>query len=113
MSKKRMSSAERHGLILQAARTVFSGTGCDGAKTQRIAAEAKRFEALVYRHIPSKLALCRAVLRQPDREQGANDRTMFLPEPGRAGVIVTNRRHLGEHTGQGQSPSPVATAAGQ
>jgi AcrR family transcriptional regulator len=87
MQRKRIPSAERRQLILEAARKVFAEAGYEGAKTQRIAAEAKISEALVYRHYASKLVLYRAVLRQLIREQDANYRAMFLPEPSTAGLV--------------------------
>jgi AcrR family transcriptional regulator len=94
MSRKRIPSAERRTLILEAARKVFAEAGYEGAKTQRIAAEAKVSEALVYRHYPSKLALYRGVLRQMIREQDANYRQMPLPEPSTASLIKSIRNYI-------------------
>lgn len=94
MARQRVPSNERRNLILEAARRVFAEKGYDGAKTQRIAAEAKVSEALVYRHFPSKLALYRAVLRTLVREQDANYEIMQLPEPSTAGIVKSIRNYL-------------------
>jgi AcrR family transcriptional regulator len=94
MTRKRIPSADRRALILEAARKVFAEAGYEGAKTQRIAAEAKISEALVYRHYSSKLVLYRAVLRQLIREQDANYRAMYLPEPTTAGLIHSIRNYV-------------------
>lgn len=94
MTRKRLTSPERRGLILEAARKVFAESGYEGAKTQRIAAEAKVSEALVYRHYPSKLALYRAVLRLLIREQDANLQTMFLPGPTTQGLVDSIRNYI-------------------
>lgn len=94
MPRKRIPATERKGLILEAARKVFAESGFEGAKTQRIAAEAKISEALVYRHYPSKEALYRAVLRQLIREQDANYRQMYLPEATTAGLVESIRNYV-------------------
>jgi AcrR family transcriptional regulator len=94
MTRKRIPSTERRSLILEAARKVFAESGYEGAKTQRIAAEAKISEALVYRHYESKLVLYRAVLRQLIREQDANYRMMQLPEASTAGLINSLRNYI-------------------
>lgn len=87
MPRKRIPASERRRLILEAARKVFAESGFEGSKTQRIAAEAKISEALVYRHYPSKEALYRAVLRQLIREQDASYQAMFLPDATTAGLV--------------------------
>jgi AcrR family transcriptional regulator len=94
MTRMRIASSERRALILEAARKVFAENGYDGAKTQRIAAEAKISEALVYRHYASKLVLYRAVLRQLIREQDANFRMAQLPEPSTAGLIKSLHNYI-------------------
>ena len=94
MPSQRVSSAERRILILSAAQRVFAEKGYDGAKTQRIAAEANISEALVYRHFPSKLALYRAVLRSLVREKDAVFEIMHLPHPSTAGIVHATRNYL-------------------
>jgi AcrR family transcriptional regulator len=94
MVRKKIPSTERKALILEAARKVFAEAGYEGAKTQRIAAEARISEALVYRHYSSKLVLYRAVLRQMIREQDANYRAMYLPEPSTRGIIESIRNYV-------------------
>lgn len=94
MTSKRIPAPERRSLILEAARKVFAESGYEGAKTQRIAAQAKVSEALVYRHFPSKLALYRAVLRQLVRDQDANFQAMFLPEPSTAGLVLSISNYI-------------------
>lgn len=87
MTRKRISGTERKARILDAARNVFSQSGFDAAKTQKIAKEAKVSEALLYQHFPSKRALYHAVLRQLIREQDENYRIMALASHDTAGLI--------------------------
>lgn len=87
MTRKRISGTERKALILDAARSVFSQSGFEAAKTQDIAKAAKVSEALLYRHFPSKLALYRAVLRQLIREQDENYRIMGVVSQDTAGIV--------------------------
>jgi AcrR family transcriptional regulator len=94
MPRKRLSGTERRAIILEAARKVFAEAGFEGAKTQRIAAEARISEALVYRHFSSKLALYRAVLRQMVREQDANLEVMKLLAPSTEGIVTSIRTYI-------------------
>ena len=61
MVDRRLSAEERREAILQAALTVFSHKGFNGATTKDIAAEAGVSEALLYRHFPSKEELHEAL----------------------------------------------------
>lgn len=61
MTKKRLSNAERHEKIIQAARLIFSEKGFHGATTRELASAADVSEALLFRHFPSKDAIYAAM----------------------------------------------------
>jgi AcrR family transcriptional regulator len=77
--KKRLSRADRHRSIVEAAADVFADQGFDGATTKQIAAAAKVSPALLYEHFPSKEALYRAVLRKLVRDQDSLVASLGIP----------------------------------
>lgn len=60
--KTRISSEKRRGLIIEAARHLFSEKGFHGVTTRELAEEAGVSEALIFRHFPSKEAIYKAML---------------------------------------------------
>lgn len=87
MTRKRLIKADRRASILDAATKVFAEHGREGAKTQKIAAEAKVSEALIFRHFPSKEALYCAVLRKLIRDQDASFRAVGVVSPDSRGLV--------------------------
>ena len=97
MARKRIPARERRAQILTAAKSVFSRSGYEGAKTQDIAREAGVSEALVFRHFPTKRALYRSVLRQIVREQDENFAEFAPGSPSSASIIKGIKSYF-EHT---------------
>ncbi len=62
MKKKRLSSEERRGRIIETARQLFSEKGFHGTTTRALADEAGVSEALIFKHFPSKEAIYKAML---------------------------------------------------
>ena len=62
MKKKRLSSKERRGRIIETARQLFSEKGFHGTTTRALAEEAGVSEALIFKHFPSKEAIYKAML---------------------------------------------------
>ncbi len=62
MKKKRISSAERRGKIIETARRIFAEKGFHGATTRELAEEAGVSEALIFKHFPSKEAIYKAMI---------------------------------------------------
>lgn len=89
MARKKLSSAERRILILDAAKSVFAARGYEAATVQEIAKAGKISEALIYRHFPTKLSLYRSVLRQFIRQQDANFENIGLREANTEGLLNT------------------------
>lgn len=93
-SRKRVSTAVRKTLILQAARKLFAERGYEGTRTSQISKAAGTSEALLYRHFPSKEALYRAVLRQMIIDQNRNYDQIGLPAESAESLIVIIRDYL-------------------
>lgn len=87
MTRKRLVGADRRASILEAATKVFAEHGLNGAKTQKIAAEAEVSEALIFRHFQSKDQLYRAVLRKLITDQNESFQETGLPTPDTAGLV--------------------------
>lgn len=94
MTRKRLLKADRRASILDAASKVFAEHGREGAKTQRIAAEAGVSEALIFRHFPSKDALYCAVLRKLIRDQDASFRSIGVMTPDARGLVWMMRAYM-------------------
>lgn len=94
MTRKRLLKADRRASILEAASKVFAEHGREGAKTQKIAAEAKVSEALIFRHFPSKDALYCAVLRKLIRDQDASFKAIGILSPDARGLVGMLRAYF-------------------
>lgn len=68
MVKKRRSTTDSHGAILQAGAAEFAERGYDAARVDRIAARARVNKAMIYYHFGSKRALYVAILRDMFRD---------------------------------------------
>jgi len=88
MTRKRLLSADRRASILEAATKIFAEFGHSGAKTQRIAAEAKVSEALIFRHFASKDVLYCAVLRKLIKDQDETFKALGSLSPDTAGLVA-------------------------
>ncbi|TWB25663.1 TetR family transcriptional regulator [Nitrospirillum bahiense] len=108
MVRKRLLSADRRALILEAAIRVFAEHGFDGAKTHRIAAEAQVSEALIFRHFPSKETLYRSVLRKLIRDQNEAFKAVGELSPDAAGLITMMRNYFGNCLRGSLTPNPNA-----
>ena len=65
-----MSASDRRTQLLDIALNVFSQKGFNGSTTKEIAAAAGVTEAIIFRHVPSKLALYQAVLESEESSPG-------------------------------------------
>lgn len=106
MTRKRLIGADRRASILEAATKVFAEHGLDGAKTQKIAAEAKVSEALIFRHFQSKNHLYRAVLRKLISDQNESFNVAGLPTPDTAGLVQTMKVYFAFALNSRTQPHP-------
>jgi AcrR family transcriptional regulator len=90
----RLTSDERRGAILTAARHEFARRGFRGARTAAIAAGAGCSEPMLYKHFPSKQALFAAVLTDATEAMKALILQYNRLKPGDA-VLVKGSRSVG------------------